>query len=584
MRGLTRKESLKKLTIFTRSLSNSQESLVVWDGTAIDTVWYNTTDTTFTLNTGAQLSGLAAIVNGTANGITADSFAGKTVILGSDIDLNNKNWIPIGTSNGVSTMFAGTFNGQKHVISNLSINISETSTYGIRYGFFGVISGIAREINFKGARVITTASCFSGVIAGYINGGTVSRCTIDAGSVVECYTQANGMVAGRVEKTGTIDSCINYGTITGYGLSADTTNVILGGIVGLAASSVVKNCINYGDVTAHVQTGTPSQAGAAGIAGYINLAQISNCVNYGNISLTDYFNKNTGVSGIVGKFHATSNSTITNCYNFGNIESKDGDTTQTGLILGLAQVPGTINSCYSVTIGNLGAAGSGMHPSTMITNFTIVGKTDSAYEAMEKAAAAIESSISDVTNQLIIHYIFTGGEKAAEDVVGDYREGDEYSIDSPTIVGYTPDQETISGKMVNIKKEISVTYSVKNCELTIEYVYEDGSKAADSYISTQPYGTEFSVNSPEIPGYDPNFTVVKGKYETNRTITAKYKSKGTLTSAVPEEISSDTTAVTAPAASGGCGSIVSCGILFLITVIFGMFFILNIKHKNSTKI
>ena len=49
-----------------------------WDG-SIDVSWYNTTDTSFTITTAAQLAGLAAIVNGTAEGIDKDSFAGKTI-------------------------------------------------------------------------------------------------------------------------------------------------------------------------------------------------------------------------------------------------------------------------------------------------------------------------------------------------------------------------------------------------------------------------------------------------------------------------------------------------------------------------
>ena len=220
------------LAVFTVSPS------AAWDGITIDTAWYNTTDTTFTLTTPEQLAGLAAIVNGAATGITPDDFTGKTIMLGADIDLGGKNWTPIGITTGASgtTGFMGILDGQGHYLKNLTIDIATREPNGIRYGLFGVIGGTAKNINFVGASIVTKDACYSGVVAGYIGGGTVARCTIDASSSVECYSSANGMIAGRVEKSGTIDSCINEGTIYGYGSiegpnAKPTNNVIIGGIV-----------------------------------------------------------------------------------------------------------------------------------------------------------------------------------------------------------------------------------------------------------------------------------------------------------------------------------------------------------------
>ena len=63
----------------------SVNTMAAWDGKKTDLAWYNTTDTEFTLTTGAQLAGLAAIVNGKATGIAADNF-GKP-FCSHDIDL-----------------------------------------------------------------------------------------------------------------------------------------------------------------------------------------------------------------------------------------------------------------------------------------------------------------------------------------------------------------------------------------------------------------------------------------------------------------------------------------------------------------
>lgn len=507
-----------------------------WDGTTIDTSWYNTTDTTFTLTTPEQLAGLAAIVNGALSSIAPDDFSGKTILLGADIDLGGKNWVPIGTTTGASgtTGFMGTFDGQGHYIKNLTIDMASREPDGIRFGFFGIIGGTAKGINFVGASIVTKDACYSAVIAGYIGGGTVARCTVDATSVVECYTSSSGMIAGRVENGGTIDSCINEGTIYGYGAldgtsAKPTNNVIIGGIVGLADSSVVKNCINYGNVVALAKTATPNHAGAAGISAFVKTAEIVNCVNYGEISFADYLNANTGVGGIIGKFHSSAGSIISNCYNFGSITGKDNDTTQTGLIGGLLLVIGTIENCYSVPSGTLEIGGSGAISGFELKDNKIVAKTDAEYAAMESAAAAIEEAFFATTIPLTIHYVYSNGDKAAEDYKADLLEGEEYSIDSPAITGYTTDQETVSGKMGNAPVEITVTYSIREYKLTIEYVFEDGSKAADPYVDTKPFGTEFSIESPVIEGYEPNFPVIEGKYEIDRTIKVTYKSTGDAT-------------------------------------------------------
>ena len=120
-----------------------------------DTDWYNTTDTSFTISTGAELAGLAAIVNGTADGIDQDSFAGKTITLGDDISLysgedrldgngeEKRIWIPIGTK---TNPFSGTFDGNGNTISGLNICNPRSTSYNTSdqdnsVGLFGYVSG-----------------------------------------------------------------------------------------------------------------------------------------------------------------------------------------------------------------------------------------------------------------------------------------------------------------------------------------------------------------------------------------------------------------------------------------------------------
>ena len=49
--------------------------------------------------------------------------------------------------------------------------------------------------------------------------------------------------------------------------------------------------------------------------------------------------------------------------------------------------------------------------------------------------------------------------------------------------------------------EIYVHYIPKTWQMVIHYVYEDGTEAAETHITTIVTGEQYSVASPEIPGY-----------------------------------------------------------------------------------
>ena len=58
--------------------------------------------------------------------------------------------------------------------------------------------------------------------------------------------------------------------------------------------------------------------------------------------------------------------------------------------------------------------------------------------------------------------------------------------------------------------EVTVTYTKNSYNLKINYVYEDGSKAAESHEAELPYQSDYSVESPVIEGYTANNLVVSG--------------------------------------------------------------------------
>ena len=144
----------------------------VWDG-SVDTSWYtrNPGAASYTITTAEQLAGLAKLVNdGTQN------FAGRTIYLGADLDLNNREWTSIGTSS--SRSFRGTFDGQGHTISKLTQTLEKNANGGLfGYVYGGTITGVTlSDSTFTlDGRGITLGS-----LVGVLEEGNVNNCFVSS--------------------------------------------------------------------------------------------------------------------------------------------------------------------------------------------------------------------------------------------------------------------------------------------------------------------------------------------------------------------------------------------------------------------
>ena len=92
-------------------------------------------------------------------------------------------------------------------------------------------------------------------------------------------------------------------------------------------------------------------------------------------------------------------------------------------------------------------------------------------------------------------------------------------LPEPIRVGYTFVAWTINGIEVNEDTAVSehmagrtlvAKWKGDEYDLIIHYVYEDGTKAFDSQNKKVEYGTDYSVNSPDLRGHTPDITVVSG--------------------------------------------------------------------------
>ena len=233
---------------------------LLWDG-SVDTRWYNSSATEFVIDTPAEFAGFASIVNG-ENGL-ADTFAGKTVTLDADINLNNVNWAPIGDPMADGYVgFEGTFDGNNHTISDLNVN----NPSGWGQGLFGYITSrnaVIKNTKVKNVSINTTDT--SGAIAGYAYFGTFENNHV-TGDVEITGVEHMGGIVGN----GYYANFSNCSVLANEGSSITATGYsFVGGIVGYHGEGALKieNCdVKNLELTAYGAVGA-----ITGIAQYSNI-------------------------------------------------------------------------------------------------------------------------------------------------------------------------------------------------------------------------------------------------------------------------------------------------------------------------
>ena len=169
-----------------------------------------------------------------------NTYAGQTVVLNADIDLQNELWEPIGQTG--ATQFMGTFEGQNHTISNLTIDNTDEGG-NCSTGLFGWLnSATVKNVNVNTA--IVTGHHNVGVIAGYLetSGCTIENCHV-ANATISCTSvnnEANGdKCGGIVGHAGNAGVKVSGCTVANSSISAGRD---AGQVVGAALTANVENC------------------------------------------------------------------------------------------------------------------------------------------------------------------------------------------------------------------------------------------------------------------------------------------------------------------------------------------------------
>lgn len=215
---------------------NGDNNHEIWDGSAEKPETDPDNENTYLITTPAELAWVAEQVNS-----KTEYFAGKTIKLMNDIDLSGSYWTPVGNVNDYPTVtFKGTFDGQNHVISNLTAS-DDAAVYAAA-GLFGSITGTVKNVTLKNVNIRSTH--YAGAVVAYssTNGATVENCHVDGGTITSVpeYTGSaydNGDKAGGIigyyvtddkvtncsAKNLTITAYRDFGGITGCGPQSGMT-------------------------------------------------------------------------------------------------------------------------------------------------------------------------------------------------------------------------------------------------------------------------------------------------------------------------------------------------------------------------
>ena len=281
-------------TLYIPSASTTAAPTESWNGHA-DTSWYNDVDTEFTITTPEQLAGVSVL---------GGNFAGKTILLGADIDMTGYLWEPIDN-------FAGTFDGQNHTVRGMvCINSDDYK------GLFGYISSDTEAIiaNVRVEDSIFEYATYIGGIAGRIRSGSITNCV---SAVVAVGTTYTGGIAGRSDGA-TISKCISYGKILDQYRANTKFENYIGGIVGYISTSKVTNCANFATIYTYPKNSSwllfrhTFGGGIVGVSNYKD--EIYNCYNAGRIIA-----RKNGLCGAIlgaasGNVHDNDRVAVEQCY------------------------------------------------------------------------------------------------------------------------------------------------------------------------------------------------------------------------------------------------------------------------------
>ncbi|MBR2309084.1 MAG: right-handed parallel beta-helix repeat-containing protein, partial [Oscillospiraceae bacterium] len=276
--------------------------------TVFETDAETTGEADLVISTVAELQAFADAVN------AGNSYEGKLVVLANDINLNYTA-VVIGTE---ANSFKGTFDGQNHTVSNLTIyeDGSESDYFADSddcLGLFGVLNtpGVIKNVTVSNPYIV--GSSYVGGIVGMAYTGKIENCHVTGEIDIEGFYMVGGITGhgyARITDCSVIgEEGWDYSFVGATYKEADLEGDNVGGIVGHSAEDNVISGCTVKNVTV---SGTRKVGGIVGITA--QNTDITDCkvegVTVETTATEEYAAENTktmSIGGIVGQYMADGN-------------------------------------------------------------------------------------------------------------------------------------------------------------------------------------------------------------------------------------------------------------------------------------
>ena len=244
------------------------------------------------------------------------------VALGDDIDISSAAWTPIG---GSDFAFNGTFDGQGHTISGMTLGTKEAPAALEKgnpfMGLFGVLGAksVVKNVNLTDVALHASyeATAYLGGIAGYV-----------ANSLGDHYTGA------------VIDGCSVQGTLS---LTSTKGNQFVGGLVGMQYKGAILNSSAKVDASGVVTAGDLAEVG--GLVGLNNRGLVANCWSDSNVYGSGSRADGDEGMAVVSNLIACNAGALVNCYASGDVTTKEYST-YAGMVSGWVTGIGKSYTCW----------------------------------------------------------------------------------------------------------------------------------------------------------------------------------------------------------------------------------------------
>ena len=320
---------------------------------------------------------------------------GRTVDLNADLDLTGVDFAGIPS-------FSGTFDGNHHTISGLSLVDDGSVT-----GFFRYIQadGVVHDLTVRGRSMPSGSRTTVGGIVGS-NAGTLINCRFEG---VASGASIVGGIAGTNLDGGTINGCTTTGSVYGAhfigGIVGDNQGVVINcGNDASVNTTVNQNEVDLSELTLNDLIGTENAADITDIGGIAGTSSgvVRACLNRGTVG---YQHIGYNIGGIVG----SQTGYVEGCVNYGAVYARK----EAGGIVGQMEPSSTL--LYSQD-----------------TLQELADELDTLQTLVNRACDDASGASSDLSNQLTsLRDGVTSARKAIENLLDEAKNG--FSIGTQTV-------------------------------------------------------------------------------------------------------------------------------------------------------